>query len=287
MLQNQVHELNQIDLFSMIDEIVEFRLMDHRLFWQNGTAGLLNRADFWETVAPNVHIYLDDILELDKKLIRLKKGDEIASDVLLCGTGWDAASFDFFEPDHLVQLGLPHRLKDEPSEEAELWARLERRADPEVLKQFPMLASPPEHLHRPSPTTPYRLYNGIGPLNDDSIAFIGYSVVTNYFQGVECQAIRATAFLDKKITLPSLEDKQAEIAKMIAYNKRRYLSSGERGNFVTFESNFYLDKLLREVGLSSHLKGWFNNYFVPRTARDLAGLKDEYLAKYGGGSVKH
>lgn len=168
---------------------MEFRLINHSLFWQNGTAGLLNRVDFWETVAPNVHIYLDDILEVDRKLIRLKKGDEIASDVLLCGTGWDAASFDFFEPDHLVRLGLPHLHKDEPSKESELWARLEEQADAEVLRQFPMLANPPEHLHRPSPTTLYRLYNGIGPLNDDSIVFIGYSLVTNYFQGVECQAI--------------------------------------------------------------------------------------------------
>lgn len=238
-------------------------------------------------MAQNVHIYLDDILEVDKKLIRLKKGHEIASDVLLCGTGWDAASFDFFEPDHLVQLGLPHLHKDEPPKESELWAHLEQQADLEILRQFPMLANPPEHNHRPSPTTPYRLYNGIGPLNDDSIVFIGYSLVTNYFQGVECQAIWATAFLDRKIALPSLEDKQAEVARMIAYNKRGYLSSGERGNFLAFESNFYLDKLLREVGLSSHLKGWFKNYFVPRTAQDLAGLKDEYLAKYGGGSVKH
>lgn len=145
--------------------------------------------DFWETVAQNVHIYLDDILEVDKKLIRLKTGHEIASDVLLYGTGWDAASFDFFEPDHLVQLGLPHLHKDEPPKEPELWAHLEQQANLEILRQFPMLANPPEHNHRPSPTTPYRLYNGIGPLNDDSIVFIGYSLVTNYFQGVECQAI--------------------------------------------------------------------------------------------------
>ena len=267
--------------------IVEAVLRDHRLFWQNGTGGLLNRSDFWETVAPNVHIYLDDVLEVHKKLIRLKKGDEIACDVLLCGTGWDAASFDFFEPEHLVQLGLPHLHKYEPSEESKLWARLEQHADPEILEQFPMLANPPEHLHRPSSTTPYRLYNGIGPLKDESIVFIGYSIVTNYFQGVECQAIWATAFLDQNIKLLSLEYKQAEISKMIAYNKRRYLSSGERGNYVAFESNFYLDKLLREVGLSSHLGGWFKNYFIPRTAQDLAGLKDEYLAKYGGGNVKH
>lgn len=267
--------------------IMKVRLKYLSLFWQNGTAGLLNRADFWETVAPNVRIYLDDILEVDKKLIRLKKGHEIATDVLLCGTGWDAASFDFFEPNHLVQLGLPHLHKDEPSDISRMWGKLEQQADQEILQKFPILSKPLKHLHRPSPTTPYRLYNGIGPLNDDSIAFIGYSLVANYFQGVECQAIWATAFLDQKLNLPSLEEQQREIARMIAYNKRRYLSSGERGNFVSFESNFYLDKLLREVGLSSHLKGWFKNYFAPRSSQDLVGLKNEYLAKYGGGNVNH
>ena len=198
----------------------------------------------------------------------------------------DTASFDFFEPGHLLQLGLPHLHKDEPSEESRLWARLEEQADPEIVKQFPILANPPKHLHKPCPTTPYRLYNGIGPLNDDSIAFIGYSLVTNYLQGVECQAIWATAFLDQRLSLPSLEEKQREIAKVIAYNKRRYLSNGEKGNFLSFESNFYLDKLLNGADLSSHLKGWFKNYFVPPPAQDLVGLKDEYLAKYGGGKLK-
>ena len=76
--------------------VTKVRLRYPRLFWQNGKAGLLNRVDFWETVASNIHIYLDDILELDTKLIRLKKGNAVASDVLLCGKGSDAASFDFF-----------------------------------------------------------------------------------------------------------------------------------------------------------------------------------------------
>ena len=266
---------------------MQIRLIDFRLFWQNGTGGLLNRVDFWETVAPNVNVYLDDILEVDKKIIRLKKGDEITTDVLLCGTGWDPASFDSFEPDDLIQLGLPHRNKDPSSKESDFWARLEKQADQDIIKQFPILANPPEHLHKTVPTTPYRLYNGIGPLNDDSIAFIGYAIVANYFKGVECQAIWATAFLDRKLILPSLEDRQTEIARLVAWNKRRYLSSGQRGNFLAFESNPYTDKLLQEVGLSSHLKGWFRNYFVPGTAKDMAGLKDEYLAQYGGGNVRH
>ena len=268
--------------------IVDVELNVRRIFWLNATSGILNREDFWETIAPNVRVYLDDIVEVDKKIIRLKKGDEIATDVLLCGTGWDEASFTFLEPHDLVRLGLPHLHKDEPFEESRMWAQLEQQADSEIIQQFPILANPPKHLQKPSPLTPYRLYNGIGPLNDDTIAFIGYSIVTNHFQGVECQAIWATAFLDKNITVPSsssLLDKQREVAKSIAYNKRRYLSHGQLGNNFSFESNFYLDKLLHEVGLESHLKGasTFRKYFVPRTARDLAGLKDEYLAKYGGG----
>lgn len=53
-------------------------------------------------------------------------------------------------------------------------------------------------------------------------------------------------------------------------------------------SNFLHEQAAsRKVGLSSHLGGWFENCFVPRTTQDLAGLKDEYLAKYGGGNVKH
>ncbi|KAL2036379.1 hypothetical protein N7G274_010900 [Stereocaulon virgatum] len=255
------------------------------LFWQNGPGGLLNRTDFWETVAPNVHVFLDDILELDTKLVRLKDGSEIVTDVLLCGTGWNAASFGFFESADLLRLGLPHPLVDDPAEEAALWARLQEQADHEILHKYPILAHPPDHPHKSIRTTPYRLYNGIAPLSDESIAFVGYTLVANYFRGVECQAIWATAYLDKKLKLPSVEDRQAEVARLIAWCKRRYLSNGERGNFVAFESNFYTDKLLLEAGLSSHLKGWFRDYFVPGIAQDMAGLKHEYIAKYGDGNV--
>ena len=254
------------------------------MFWQNSTGGLLNRADFWDTIAPNVRVYLGEISNVDKRRIRLKNGQEIATDVLLCGTGWNKASFDFFEPDELVRLGLPHPFAVEPSVEAEKWQTLEKHADQEVLQQFPILRDPPKHPHRYFHETPYRLYNGIAPLTDDSIAFIGYFSVANYFRGVECQAIWVTAFLDKQLTLPSVEDREKDIARVIAWCKRRYLSNGERGNFIPFDVNFYADKLLREVGLSTHLKSWFRNYFIPGTSQDFAGLKSEYIAKYSDGN---
>jgi dimethylaniline monooxygenase (N-oxide forming) len=258
-----------------------FRLTICRLFWQNGTGGLLNRADFWETIAPNVRIYHDDVLELDKRLVRLKGGDEVPTDILLCGTGWHGSSFGFFDPELVVKLGLPHPFSDEPAEDADAWTQLEKQADQRVLEQFPQLAHPPDHPHKPVKTTPYRLYNGIAPLGDDSIAFVGYAICSNYFKGVECQAIWATAYLDKQLTLPCKDDQRAEIARLTAWCRRRYLSNGERGNFLPFESIGYMDKLLREIGLSSHRKGWFRDYFVPGTSQDFVGLKDEYAVKYG------
>ena len=226
---------------------------------------------------------MDDILEVDKKLIRLVQGPEIPTDVLLCGTGWDKTSFDFFEPEEAVRLGVPHPLKDQGARESTKWAQLEAQADRDIVAKFPILANPPEHPHKVPKTTPYRLHKGIAPLHDNTVAFVGFAIIANYFRGVECQAIWATAFLDGKVTLPAIESQEADIARINAWCKRRYLSNGELGNFFPFESNLYLDELLQDVGLKSHLKGWFDYYFTPGKAHDLAGLKDEYIAKYGGG----
>ena len=180
-----------------------------------------------------------------------------------------------------MKLGLPHPFADEPTDDAEMWTRLESQADQKVLEQFPQLANPPKHPHKPVKTTPYRLYNGIAPLNDDSIAFIGFANCGNYFRALECQAIWATAYLDKKLSLPPVKERREEVTRLIAWCRRRYLSNGEQGNFLSVETITYTDKLLREIGLSSHRQGWFKDYFVPRTSEDLAGLKDEYIAKYG------
>ena len=232
-----------------------------------------------------MQVHLDDIVRMSGKQIHLRKGTEITTDVLLCGTGWNSASFSFFEPQELVRLGLPHDLTEEPPEQAKLWSQLEGQADRDIIERFPILANPPEHHHKAIQTTPYRLYNGIAPTEDSSVAFLGYFNVGNFFKGAECQAIWATALLDGKLQLPPLESRRLKIAQHVAWCKRRYLSNGELGNFVLFESNFYTDELLQEVGLSSHLKGWFSDYFKPGYACDLAGLRDEYIAKYHGGSA--
>ena len=210
----------------------------------------------------------------------MESGEEIKADAILCGTGW-TPSLRFFDKDLLIKLDLPHPIEDEPAEYADHWAELEKEADRKVLYKFPVLANPPAYYKKPVRTTPYRLYNGIAPLRDDSIAFIGHVLVGNYFSVAECQAIWATAHLDGKLPLPSLEQREAEIALFTAWCRRRYLNNGEKGNWMTFEFIVYSDKLLHEVGLSSHRKGWFKHFFSPCMSRDLHGLRDEYMAKYG------
>jgi dimethylaniline monooxygenase (N-oxide forming) len=93
-------------------------------------------------------------------------------------------------------------------------------------------------------TMPYRLYNGITALNNDSIVLIGHALVTDYFRTTQGQAIWVTAYLGKKLILPSLEDRRAEIALLNAWCRRRYLSNGKSGIWMVFELTEYTDELL-------------------------------------------
>ena len=229
-------------------------------------------------------IYQSNLRELDLGLVRLESEEEIPTDVLLCGTGWSPA-LDFFDTDLLIKLDLPHEIADEPAEYSEKWATLEKEADQKVLQKFPILANPPPHYKKPGTLTPYRLYNGIASVHDDSVVFIGHVLVGNYFSVTEAQAIWATAYLDKHLKLPSLAEQEKEIALFTSWCRRRYLSNGENGNWMTFEFIVYSDRLLHEVGLSSHRKGWFQDLFSPCTMRDMAGLCGEYRAKYGNNAA--
>lgn len=70
----------------------------------------------------------------------------------------------------------------------------------------------------------------IAPLNFDSFAFVGHVLIESYFRAAESQAIWATAYLDKLLVMPSIEERQTEIALLVAWCHRRCLSKGEKGN---------------------------------------------------------
>ena len=233
-----------------------------RVFWQNGSGGLLNRADFFDLIAQNVRIYCADIASLDKGLIRLETGEDIPSDAILCGTGW-VPSLQFFSRDQLIEFGLPHLCIDETSDIQKFWAELNAHADQKVLSSFPQLADPPSHYHKPVTRTPYRLYKQIAPLSDidatRSIVFIGQISVVNYFRAVEAQSLWAAAYMDGNLTLPTAEEREEDVALLTAWCRRRYLNNGEKGNWMIFELLGYTDTLLEQLGLKAHLKGWFRH----------------------------
>ena len=127
-----------------------------------------------------------------------------------------------------------------------------------------------------------RLYNGIAPLNDDSIAFLGHILLSNSFRNSEAQAIWTTAFFDKRMVLPETEQAEREVAYMNAFSRRKYPSRGATGAFFHFDFVGYTDKLMRDIGLKSHPKGWWwwwSDLTSPCLASDFKYIKDEYMSK--------
>ncbi|KAH8594037.1 flavin-binding monooxygenase-like protein-like protein [Bisporella sp. PMI_857] len=258
------------------------------LFWQNGTGALLNQKDFYDTVAEHIKVHCGDISHLEEGQVCLKTGVKIPSDTILCGTGW-VRSLQFFTPEQNALLGLPHPPKDETPSEKANWTRLETAANEEVLTSFPILANPPPHYQRPRTLTPYRLYKNIVPISDSSdhsIAFIGHVVAVNYFSVVQCQSMWATAYFDGQLDIPSKQEQEREVALFTTWCGRRYLSMGMEGNNMTFDLLGYTDGLLEQLGLKSHLRGWFKDSFAPVWASDYGRLVDEYIGKYGKDEAK-
>ncbi|PMD27485.1 hypothetical protein NA56DRAFT_561958, partial [Hyaloscypha hepaticicola] len=69
-------------------------------------------------------------------------------------------------------------------------------------------------------------------------------------------------------------EQEQEIALFAAWNQRRYIRSGIERNDMAFELSGNTDSLLENLGLSSHREGFCK-------ASDFAGLKDQYIRKYG------
>ena len=256
-------------------------------FWNNGPIGMIQHDDFWDLVSQKVNIYRADLSDTTADSIILEDGRQVPTDILLCGTGWNA-NYPFLSTEQVIQLGLPHDPSQDSDSERQTWTNLMDAADRQIQTQYPILASPPPNskppASDPTPLTPARLYQGIAPLTDPTILFLGRARLSNNFRGAEAQAIWATAYWDNHAALPpSITQAQQQIAYMNAFSRRRYPSRG--GDGINFHTDlvWYTDALLREAGLSSHRegKGWWDDWEEPILASDLRDCRDEYVAKYG------
>ncbi|KJY01253.1 hypothetical protein TI39_contig298g00002 [Zymoseptoria brevis] len=206
------------------------------LFWCTGPFGMVQRPDFWDTIAKNVHVHRHDIKPLADHVVVLQDGPSLPVDII-------------------VRPWLPHTVSDSANEKK--WAGLEEAADMKVLSRFPRLAHAPatKQNRLTTNTTPNRLYNNIAPLSDPSIAFAGNVYAPNGFRVAEVQTIWTTALFDGLVKLPSLDAMRKEIAWVNAFMKRRYPTHGAGGNHLQYDMMGYIDRLLGEVGLKSHFTG--------------------------------
>lgn len=241
---------------------------------------MIQHEDFWDTIAKNVSVYRSDIRTMRPDSIVLQDGSEIQSDVLFCGTGW-SRHYPFFAKEQAVKFGLPHAPEGDDNEESSKWETLLKAADQQVIAQFPQLAHPPPYFEHPTKTTATRLYNCIAPLGDSTIAFLGDIYLSNSFRTAEAQAIWATAYFDGRVKLPPREEAEKEIAYMAAFSKRRYPSHGATGNYFHMDLVGYTDKLMKDVELVSHRRGWWRDLVSPCLASDFKGMREEYLSKFG------
>jgi dimethylaniline monooxygenase (N-oxide forming) len=185
-----------------------------------------------------------------------------------------------FSDELKIQLGLPYP-KNLHSDMSEKWAELVADADKTITNRFHILRRPPPHTYIESPSTPYHLYRGMAPLQDDTILFMNHVVVANKLLGAEAQAMWAVAYFDRNIEV-LLDAKERNIATWIAWCRRRYLSNGNLGNEAAFDMVPYVDTLLGEMGVSAHLqKGWLKNFFGTVMPADLGKAWEEYLERAG------
>jgi dimethylaniline monooxygenase (N-oxide forming) len=256
-----------------------------KLFWCSGPFGMIQRPDFWDIVSKNVRVYRKDISSLSPSIIHLEDGPEIPSDVIICATGFKN-EFTFLTEQQHRDLGLPHSRNVENDEE-KAWKTLEAEAEERVLAQYPILREPPQDVHVldfVGKMTPNRLYNCIAPLTDTSIAFVGNVHVPNGFRVAEVQAIWATALLSGNLKLPSEAEMRKDIAWVNAFNRKRYPTHGYLGNYFHYDMMGYIDRLLGQVGLQSHQKGWWANLVYPFITKDLFGTKEEFIRKFVEGN---
>ena len=90
------------------------------------------------------------------------------------------------------------------------------------------------------------------------------------------------AYLDGKIDVPSESEMRERVAEMVAWNRRRYLNNGATGIYLHYDMVGYTDRLLAELGISSHLSSssW-TNLIAPCFPRDIRPCKEEFRERYG------
>lgn len=258
---------------------------DTELFWQNDSTGINQRPDFFDTIARSVKVFRQDISHLSRDGVVLNMGETLKADTIICSTGWKV-DHPYFDGCVAAKLGLPV-VKDGLSTMQQAYLdTMDSDAERHIITDFPILdsewARSNDKCNRPDQDrmTPFRLWKSIVPVQDPSILFVGRLMLGNHFRAAEVQALFACGVLDNTIKLPGVSVMERDVARSIAWCRRRYLRKGALGNWFYWDMVPYTDTLLKEMSLTSHRHtSWWKDLFRPCYARDLKGLIEEYRTK--------
>ena len=256
-------------------------------FWNKSPPALVQHADFFSVLAETTTVHRASITSMSGHTIGLSDGQTVPCDAVLLGTGWKDSHYAPFNEEQRLELGLPHSAETESPGSSAMWSWQHEDADSRLRKKWPSVTNPPPYKRAVVTTTPYRLYKLIAPLNDPdrSIVFLGLASVANHFRTAEAQAIWATGYLDRRLHMPSLENRRREIAQVNVWCRRRYLNRGMLGNCLWYDWVGYCDAMLDEAGVLSAMRGsrsaW-NWWTRPNLARDLFVAKQAYLERHEG-----
>lgn len=238
-------------------------------------------------------IHIADITRLSSKAVHLSTGETLATDGLVCCTGWrNKPPFEVLPPGADADIGLPSQTTQ--------YDELARKADTEIARQFPMLAHRPtgslEQIARTEGSTgPFRLWRFIAPPTekfDRSIIFLGLLTTPHFCISAELQSLWSVAYLTGKLVLDKKtpeerarsgvsyeEDRLWETVSMTQFSMwRSPAGHGYRYPDWVFDQMPYHDMLLRDLGLKFRRKSNFlKEWFAPYTPSDYKGIVREWL----------
>lgn len=249
-------------------------------FWANDSTSLINRADFLDTIANHVQVYREDVESIHERSTKLSNGTKLEADAIVYGTGW-RSDIPYFDKPLALWLGLPVPEEDHDAKHQQRWEALDQEAAAKVDVEMPVLSSKDPYWKHDSHRTPLRLYKCMLPISDQSIVFLGKTVIGHVFPSAEVEALWAVAALDGRIALPTVPDMEREVARVVAWSRKRYPSRGRQAMWIPWDLIPFTDMLLKQLGLVSHRgETWWKDLTTPTSSQRLKGLIAEYKRKY-------
>ncbi|OAA64023.1 Flavin monooxygenase-like protein [Cordyceps fumosorosea ARSEF 2679] len=250
-------------------------------FWIGSGLSILNyETPFFDLVKEGrIRVHIGQIDHMERNTVVLADGTRLPTDLVVCSTGWRKESpirFDSLGP-HKFGLDVP---------DAEL-AKLNVKADEDVLRMFPRLRNQPQLRFTPPTGEPLRLYRFMVPSSHvaaRSIAFAGAVSSINTAVCATAQGHWIAAFLSGRLDrLASTPDEISdEIMLHTQWGRWRYpCGYGASLPDFVFEGLPYVDMLLRDLGLENNRKkGWFAEMTTPYLPKDFKGLVEEWKASH-------